>query len=760
MRLRILTVVWGKDFVERLVNLTLRSLLARGNVPDLVRQHDVTYDLYAPSEDIERIMAAPIFAEFAKIIEMRFHPFSLADIDAENAMSHWVVWNWAVAAARRDDVLVILVAPDHVFCSGALMRWAELLDRGHLAIFSPGAQVAIETLEQETIERFPGHGPIDLSLPALRDLMFRHLHPIKIMMFRTSPRSIGHPEWHLRAIPGQGLVQKILASHAVAFHPGRIKLSDNFSPIEQFERIAFEPSWFLGVEPLLKYLGLYLRPAAMDDTALSYYGIWGNRFTSTANILESGLTHCYTIGPAISEDAEQRQRHGAEFFVGQMHASRSIVRVWQTLRDAGLYQAAQWLAAAHIYARVRRRLPIKAPLTLFVPSDHVLARLFPSAMTRLLAAGGDELISVLRAHIAPGRFMLEPGDWLAESSNGTIGTASGRRFATGRRGTARILRGPIGIDDVDIYVIDRPLASLPLRRPAASDVLGAICRMFDHACRRAVRKAKDIALTFLRSDQPVLMRALKLRETMRRWRQAATHRIAAPLLRSGPAQHPSTAAVLDSAAVMLYRRAVAARALGAIKDVYAFYSADVLNGASIAAEPAVRLAKIPDASFEEISTWLRDAVRRSPDFAEAWLELGYLRKEAGDESGATDAFGRAQNAMPAFARYLGQPDLRAIAATERALLLARRGQPGAALAELDAIPERRWLPWTFHLCRARMLLALARPREALAAFERCLTWTNLEPRFPTPLPDRIEELERWLGRSPDASAARPRPLTA
>ena len=93
MRLRILTVVWGEDFVQRLVNLTFRSLLARGNVPDLVRQHDVTYDLYAPFEDIERIKAAPIFAEFTRIIEMRFHPFSLADIDAKNAMSHWVVWN-------------------------------------------------------------------------------------------------------------------------------------------------------------------------------------------------------------------------------------------------------------------------------------------------------------------------------------------------------------------------------------------------------------------------------------------------------------------------------------------------------------------------------------------------------------------------------------------------------------------------------------------------------------------------------------------
>jgi uncharacterized surface protein with fasciclin (FAS1) repeats len=745
MRLRILTVVWGEDFVQRLVNLTFRSLLARGNVPDLVRQHDVTYDLYAPFEDIERIKAAPIFAEFARMIEMRFHPFSLADIDAKNAMSHWVVWNWAAAAAGKDDVFVILVAPDHVFCSGALMRWAELLNRGHLAIFSPGVQVSIETFEQETAERFPGYGPLDLPLPGLRELMFRHLHPIKITMFRTSPRSIGHPEWHLRAIPGQGVVQKILASHAVAFHPGRIKLSDNFSPTEQFERIAFEPSWFLGVEPLLKYLGLYLRRGAMDDTTLSYYGVWGDRFTSAVNILESGVTHHYAIGPAISEDAERRQRRGAEFFVGQMHASRSIVRVWRTLRDAGLYQAAQWLAAAHIFARLRRRLPIKAPLTLFVPSDNVLARLCPSTMTQLLAGGGEELMSVLLHHVAPGRIRLEPGDWLAESSNGTIGTASGRRFATGSQGMARIVRGPICIDDINIYVIDQLLVSLPLCQPAASDVLGTIHRTFDHSRRRVARKMKDVVLTMLQSNQHLLMRALKLREAVwTRW-QVTKHKFARPLQWRGPMRHQSAAPVCDLDAIMLYRRAMAARGLYAIKDIYAFYSANVLDGSSIAAAPAARLAKIPDASFEEVSTWLEEAVRRSPDFAEAWLELGFLRKEAGKEGGAIDAFDRAQSAMPAFDQNLGQPHLRAIAGTERAQLLAQRGQSEAALAQLDAMLEQRWLPWTFYLCRARLLLACARPREALAAFEQCLTWTNIEPRFPA-LPGRIEELEQWLGR--------------
>jgi tetratricopeptide (TPR) repeat protein len=256
---------------------------------------------------------------------------------------------------------------------------------------------------------------------------------------------------------------------------------------------------------------------------------------------------------------------------------------------------------------------------------------------------------------------------------------------------------------------------------------------------------KNVVLTVLQSNQHLLTRALELREAVwTRW-QVAKSAFAKPLQWGGPVRHQSAVPVCDPEALILYRRAMSARGLDAIKDIYAFYSSNVLGGSSIAAAPAARLAKIPDASFEEVSGWLEEAVRRSPDFAEAWLELGFLRKEAGKGGVAIDAFDRAQNAMPAFDQNLGQPHLRAIAGTERAQLLAQRGQSEAALAQLDAMLGQRWLPWTFYLCRARLLLARGRAREALAAFEQCLTWTNIEPRFPV-LPGRIEELEQWLGR--------------
>src|SRR5207302_1344889 len=87
-----------------------------------------------------------------------------------------------------------------------------------------------------------------------------------------------------------------------------------------------------------------------------YYGVWGEKFISPVHMMESRITHSYALSERLPNEAERRQQRGAEFFVGQTHASRSIIRVWRTLREMGLYQAARWLAAAHF----RARLPIGA----------------------------------------------------------------------------------------------------------------------------------------------------------------------------------------------------------------------------------------------------------------------------------------------------------------------------------------------------------------------------------------------------------------
>lgn len=726
MRIRVLTAVWGAVFAERLVRFTLPSLAAPGNLIDLAKRHDVTYEIHAPADDIERIKRQPIFAELSKAVTVQFRSLSSGAFDATNAMAHWDIWSAAVERARADDVYVVLAAPDQVFARGTFLRWAELLERGYLAVFCAGYQVVLETFAEDIEKRFPEGVPIDLSTSQLHALILRHLHPIMIAMFRDSPRWIPHPEWHLRASPGQGVAQRILASHAYAFNPSRIRMTENFCPTEKFDRVAFEPSSFLGVEPFLKQLGYYLRPWRMDDVTLSYYGVWADQYIRQANLIENAIAYTIPIGAPLADKVRRRLQLGGDFYIGQMQASRALVRIWRTLLEAGLYKASGWLAAAHLHCRLRRRLPMRGPVTLFVPADDVLERLENDEAQRLLSADRGDLIAAVRAHVSAGHHALSPGDRIAPKAGGTINTVDGRSYEPTAAGSIKILRGPIRIDDVDIYTIDCTLAPLRLK-PATA---GAMFRRIGRESRRLIQRARRMLLSLLGRHRRLYDLVLRLRES---W---FANRVDA----SSPA-----AATTDPAALALYRRALAMRGLQAMREMCEFYTHAVLGGAAIEFAPRAHIDDLGGIDDATIKNCLAEALRKSPNFSEAWLELGYLSKESGDLAGAMEAFERARALPAVLARSSGQPDLRVVAATELAGVFGAVGKRSAdILGLLDATQPQRFAPWRFNLWRARALLELGRVGDALVAFEKCLRWQSPEARISPLLPNDINDIRRAM----------------
>lgn len=678
MRLRILTVVWGRPFAERFVQFTLRSLMAPGNVEDLSKRYDVVYEIHAPSDEIEWISSQPIFQDVASKVVIRFHKVTPSDIVAQSAMDHWNVWGRAVARARTDDVYVILVAPDHILARGTFLRWAELFEQGYLAVFCTGFQVVLETVTAELAQRFSERAPIDLAVAGLRSVILRHLHPIMVSMFRNSPRWIAHPEWHLRAAPGQAVMQRVLASHAYAFHPGRLRMTDNFCPLEQFDRVAFEPCCFFGVEPLLKQLGLYLRPWRMDDATLSYYGVWAERFMAQVNLLENKIGYPIPIDGEIADRMQRNLQLSGDFYIGQMTAARAIVRVWRKLHEAGLFRASRWLAAAHLHGRLRRKLPMRGPLTLFVPADEVLERLDAKDALRLLAGHAAGLIDALRAHIASGRYVLAAGDRLSEMHGGDIQTGDGRRYGTSATGEVSVVSGPVRVDDVEIYVIDVALTPLALGAKKSRISLSAFKRV-SHGRQWVARRGREKLLRLLSGNRRLYNLALRLRERRSKRRKSGA---------------TGSAAVAPSA-LSLYRRALALRGLQAMHDLSGFYSRDVLSGSNLQYAPHTYLGELGEVHDGDIKGWLLEAVGDAPGFAEAWLELGYLAQEACDAPAALEAFGRACILPPSLPHPVGQPDIRALAATEIAKLLGRLDRTAESLQVLDAAPDQRYAPWAF-----------------------------------------------------------------
>ena len=733
MRFHLLTVVWGAEFTERFARITLRSLLAPGNLPDLAAAHPVVYAIHTTAADAERLQAHPIFQRAAQLVEFRLHLFPLTQIDPKNPSSHWILWHRGAAQLRDGDDVLITVAADHLFSRGTLVRWAELFLRGSLAMFASGVQVVAETLEEEVERTFPPAQPVDLSVEALHGLLFRHLHPVKISMLRGSPRWISHPEEHLRALPGYGIAQNVLTSHAVAFRPRAIRMNENFCPVEKLDRVAFEPCRYLSLEPALKHVSLYLRPWQMDEATLSHFGAWAEHFCFGANLLESRTTHVYAIGGPIPPKERRRAELSARFFVGQMHATRQMFRVWRCLHDRGQSRAARWLAAAHMHARLRRRLPLRVPATVFVPAEGVLARITASERVDLLAHGGRRLVAAVRAHVAEGHHRLARGDWLAPSAAGAIRTGDGSRYAAAARGAARITAGPIRLNGIEIYVIDRPLAPIALRPSTASDATDVLVGPLRRFASRAPTRAKAVLLRQLARNHRLYQLVVDLRLALdRRLRPSGSREDIEPALAA-------------------YQQGLAWRASDAMHQLYAFYRAAVLAGTGVAVAPATRLAPSAAASGEACRLF-GDAVREAPRFAEAWLELGFARLAAAEPDAASEAFARASVLPPMLGRTRSDPDPRMVAALERARLLLIENRPAEALAVLEATPPAPPVPWALHGLRALLLLQAGRVDEALNGFDLCMQRDYIHPSFAALLPRNLGMLEKTVAVERDAKA--------
>jgi hypothetical protein len=735
MRFHLLTAVWGADFIDRFTRITLRSLLAPGNLPELAAAHPVVYHIHTTAADAERLRADHVLKEAARYVQFRVHLFSLAEIDRSDPSSHWVFWHRGAAQLEDADDVLVTVAGDHLFSRDTMSHLATLFQSGRLAVFGSGVQVVMETLQEEIEKSFPLPGPIDLGLQDLHALMFRHLHPIKITMLRGSPRWTAHPEEHLRPLNGYGFLQNVLASHAVAFRPRAIRVNENFCPVEKLDRIAFEPCRYLSLEPALKLLPLYLHRSRADDAALTQFGEWADTFLFDANVRESRTAHVYAVSRPIPPAERRRAELASQSFVGQIHATRRIFQLWRCLRESGRHHAARWLATAHMQFRLRRRLVLRLPATIFVPDDGVLGRMETQEQLRLLASGGGDLLAALRAHVAEGRHAIRRGDRLVSSDGGPIRTLDGSCYSVSGRGAVRVTGGPIRLGEIEVFSIDRPLVPLALRPATMAEAGGLLIRTIRHRSDQGVRHAKQALLQMLRHNRRLYMRVVNLR---RAWTDVSRRR-------------SHGVELIDAPSVLAaHGRALACRSRDALRQLYGFYRAAVLEGTGIPVAPEARVHRII-APGEDACALLSDAVRAAPQFAEAWLELGFARLDAGQPDAALQAFAHASTLPPTLPVGRFDPDPRIVAALAQARLLIRRNRPSEALAALESVPLTRPIPRDFHEARGRLLLGAGRINEALDAFDRCMRGDYIHQSFAGLLPRSLTPLEATLGSATRAA---------
>jgi methyltransferase family protein len=182
-RIKVLLPVWGYDFTQQFLRVSLPTLMAPGNLPALAQTLPTEFIFLTGRRDEAMIREAAGYRRLSKICPVSFHVID--DLITEGNHSTTVTLAFAGAVRRTADAMLdtcfFFLVSDYIIADGSLASAIKLMLAGASAVqtgnFQIAAEDAVPWLDRE-LER----GDDALVLPP-RELMRRALtciHPVTI----------------------------------------------------------------------------------------------------------------------------------------------------------------------------------------------------------------------------------------------------------------------------------------------------------------------------------------------------------------------------------------------------------------------------------------------------------------------------------------------------------------------------------------------------------------------------------------------------
>jgi len=469
MNIHIITIVWGVHHAGLFLDLTLPNVLSPGNLPALARDHAVTYRFFTTPETRDLIAASPAGKRLAEICEIEYvMPLGDATPDVFWHV-HW--FHRSAAEGKVRGAAVMFVPPDTLWTDGALSRMGALLAAGKTGIACPFVLVASETCRDEARRRFFDADAQALTIPwdAMWSLAHRHIHPLHALAMPGAPHARPAFELHF-PVRDTGMISRYAVRELVAFDPARCPISflwyaDGDQEAEGIH-FATEPDemLMLSVDPLSKYFQNYIVGHSCDGFDLARTTRHPLNDTPFTRLF---ATSSVSIGrPSASPKAWRRQEARAVAAGRDVLVARLAMLVYDALMRRGAGIMAGLLSVGLHDTHLVRRWRHDIPLSIVVAADSAFAEDDRALVTSSAAHGrSNELVEALRDHVVAGR--------LSEFRQGA--TLAGSRLALEPGGVptingAAILAGPIELEGIELYVVDRILAT---RKPTAAPPVAA-----------------------------------------------------------------------------------------------------------------------------------------------------------------------------------------------------------------------------------------------------------------------------------------------
>lgn len=146
---RLVTMMWGDSYCEKLLDITLPAILAPGNLPALAREFECELAIVTETRLFESLREAPVVREVARHCRLKLVPVD--DLIANNA-GYGMALTYALHRGFEDlgadmvSTFLVFFNADFVLADGSYEVMAKHMLKGERLIFSPSYCVNAEAL--------------------------------------------------------------------------------------------------------------------------------------------------------------------------------------------------------------------------------------------------------------------------------------------------------------------------------------------------------------------------------------------------------------------------------------------------------------------------------------------------------------------------------------------------------------------------------------------------------------------------------------
>ena len=227
--LHFVTPVWGREYTQLFLELTLPTLLSPGNIPSVANLHDCVYKIYTTRSDAEAIRGSAAYSRLSALLAVDF--VYLGDLHQSKYATSSDCYRAAIRDTAFEHAAAILLIPDMVFADGGIRSIERLLRAGKRAVLVMGLRAFKESLVPAVQAAFSNGGSICVPPRDLVRLGTEHLHSIVETHMYEGDSAAFNPSLICWRVADEGFLLHGFHLHPIVVYP-RDETTEFFGTID------------------------------------------------------------------------------------------------------------------------------------------------------------------------------------------------------------------------------------------------------------------------------------------------------------------------------------------------------------------------------------------------------------------------------------------------------------------------------------------------------------------------------------------------